>query len=169
MSAMPLTGHCSTLMAKHSTKSANSRTPMPTWQRWGIYVLAIILTLSGTLWLYFEHFIRVESEFGAEHHPLQHLWLVVHGSSAMPMLWLTGVIWTAHIKRGWRQKNNRKSGLVLAIALIALTVSAAALYYLADEQLRSSTSTLHWLLGLALPVLLIIHIVIGRRAKHSAL
>ena len=75
----------------------------------------------------------------------------------------------AHIKRGWRQKSNRKSGLVLGIGLIALTASAAALYYLADEQLRSWTSTLHWIVGLALPVLLITHIVLGRRAKRPAI
>ncbi len=146
----------------------NPRMPLPRWQRWGVYGLTSTLLISGGAWLIFEHFIRIESEFGTDHSPWQHRWLVVHGVAAMPMIWLIGVLWTAHIKRGWAQHKNRVTGGVLIAMFTALTLSAALLYYLSDDAWRSVSSAAHWVLGLALIVGLPGHIWWGRRHGAAA-
>ena len=110
----------------------------------------------------------INDDFGQSHHPAQHGVLVLHGVLAMPMLWLIGVIWTAHIKRGWRQRSNRLTGSVLGALLLIETISAAALYYLANEQWRAAASAAHWVLGLLLPIGLIFHIWLGRRRLRAA-
>jgi hypothetical protein len=45
--------------------------------------------------------------------------------------------------------------------LSALTLSGYALYYLASEQSHPVWSAAHWTLGLAFPLLLVVHIVVG--------
>jgi hypothetical protein len=144
-------------------RAKSLRAPLPRWQRWGIYGLTSALLLSGSAWLVCEHFIRIQAEFGAEHSPWQHRWLVLHGALAMPMLWLVGVLWTAHIKRGWVQQKNRITGGALIAVFTMLALSATLLYYLSDDQWRELSSVAHWVLGLALMVVLPGHIIWGRR------
>jgi hypothetical protein len=91
-----------------SPKSSPRRNvkPLPSWQRRSIYALGLTLLLSGILWLILHHYFLLDGEFGPEHRPLEHTLLVIHGSAAMPMIWLIGVIWTAHIRRGWRERRS---------------------------------------------------------------
>ncbi len=144
------------------------RMPLPHWQRCGVYLIGGALLFSGLAWLYLETFVRIESEFGAEHSPWQHRWLVLHGALAMPMLWLVGVLWTAHVKRGWLNRQNRITGAFLLAIFALLTISAAMLYYLADEPWRAATSLLHWLFGLAALIALPVHIWRGRKAAKAS-
>ena len=50
--------------------------------------------------------------------------------------------------------------------MMLLTVTAFGLYYLASESDRLVWSSVHWVVGLCLPVLFIAHIVIGRASRH---
>jgi hypothetical protein len=152
-----------------SPKSPHKRTvkPLPTWQRRGIYASGLTLLLSGILWLILHHYFLVDGEFGPEHRPLEHTLLVIHGCVAMPMLWLLGVIWTAHIRRGWRERVNRTSGMVMLLSMALLAITAATLYYAASDGLRAVASITHWLIGIALALGLPLHIWLGRRARQS--
>jgi hypothetical protein len=142
------------------------RMPLPRWQRWGIYGLSTALLLTGLVWLCLESFVRIEGVFGPEHSPWQQRLLMAHGTLALPMLWLVGVLWSAHVQRAWVAGKNRVTGgLMLAIvALLALT--AAQLYYLADERWRALASLGHWLVGLSMMVALPLHIWRGRRGAQ---
>ena len=91
--------------------------------------------------------------------------LTVHGSSAMAALVLLGALGEAHMRRGWRARRNRATGLIMLFVNGSLIVSACALYYSGSEFLRPWISNTHIVFGLALPVLIIVHIWIGRRAK----
>ncbi len=148
---------------KHAHALKHASAPLPSWQRYGIYSVGAALLLSGLIWLYLEHFVRIEAEFGPEHHPIQHIMLVSHGLLATPMLWLTGVLWTAHIKRHWRQRINRSSGVVLIIALVLMTLTAGGLYYLSSDFLRAWASLSHWGFGVAGAFLLALHVYLGKR------
>jgi hypothetical protein len=44
-----------------------------------------------------------------------------------------------------------------------LTITGYGLYYAGGERLRAWTSWIHLAVGLALPILLLIHIFVGRR------
>jgi hypothetical protein len=143
--------------------------PLPAWQRRGIYVLGLILLLSGILWLILHHYFLLDGEFGPEHRPLEHTLLVIHGSAAMPMIWLIGVIWTAHIRRGWREQINRTSGLLMLLSMALLALTAAMLYYAGNDSIRAFASITHWLVGIALALGLPLHIWLGRRARVQSL
>ena len=151
----------------HRHRRAQQRMPLPHWQRLGVYLIGAALLISGIAWLYLDTFVRIESEFGLEHSPWQHRWLILHGVLAMPMLWLVGVLWTAHVKRAWLNRQNRISGgFVLAIVAL-LAISAAMLYYLADEPWRAAASLVHWLIGLTMVIALPVHISRGRKAAKA--
>ena len=149
--------------AKHAAPARHVATPLPRWQRLGVYGLGFALLLSGVVWLYLEHFVRVDAEFGPEHHPAQHIMLVSHGLLAMPMLWLSGVLWTAHIKRHWHYRINRSSGVVLAVSIVLMAITAGGLYYLSSDNTRAWASVLHWVFGIAGGFLLVLHVGLGRR------
>jgi hypothetical protein len=85
----------------------------------------------------------------------------------MVMLILTGSAVALHGPVGWRERRNRVSGLALCGALIAITVTGYCLYYLGDEGARMAASLSHWILGLALPVVLALHALLGRRDRDA--
>ena len=91
--------------------------------------------------------------------------LTVHGGSAMAALLLLGALGEAHMRRGWRARRNRATGVIMLIVNGSLIVSACALYYNGSETLRPWISLAHIAVGLALPLLIIVHIWIGRRAR----
>ena len=52
-------------------------------------------------------------------------------------------------------------------AFAVLTITGYGLYYAGGERLRAWTSWIHLAVGLALPILLLIHIFLGRRTRPS--
>jgi cation transport ATPase len=138
---------------------------LETWQRWGVYTLVSGLTISGLVWLGTHFFLRQTSEFGAVVHPWEHPAMQVHGALAMLSCLLFGTLFQLHIRRAYRAQSNRASGWSMLIFVASLIVSGYALYYLVSEENHVIWSTLHWLIGLALPILLVLHIWLGRKPQ----
>ena len=92
------------------------------------------------------------------------LLLMIHGGAAMALLLLLGALFPLHVLPGWRLDRNRASGGAMVVLDALLIVTAFGLYYLGSEQLRAWTSDLHIGFGLALPPLLLLHVVLGKRA-----
>jgi hypothetical protein len=136
---------------------------LPRWQEWSVYVTLGLLIATGIAWLLLDNFVRVEGEFGSEHHPAEHVVLIAHGAVAYAFLIVAGAMIPVHITLGWNTRRNLKSGLTLAGTCLILAATAVGLYYIGDEISRSWVSMIHWLVGLiAIPALLI-HALIGRR------
>jgi len=135
---------------------------MPAWMRRWVYGAGIACLATGVLWLAFHHFVRCEGDFGPQAHPLEHVWLTLHGGAAIAMAWVVGLIWLAHVRRGWHRGRNRTSGAAMASILIVLAASGWGLYYLGDEDRRAAVALLHWTLGLAGGLWLPFHIWRGR-------
>jgi hypothetical protein len=93
--------------------------------------------------------------------------LMLHGGAAMATLMLFGALVPLHILRAWRAKRNRNSGIVIAGSNALLIVTAFGLYYLGSESVRSWASYVHIGFGFALPVLALIHILLGRRQSRE--
>ena len=131
--------------------------------RYGLYAATALLFGSGASWL------------AARYFPALH-WLPaglasasmrIHGAAAMVMLVLTGSAVALHGPGAWRERKNRVSGAALCIALIAITATGYCLYYLGDEGVRMAASLSHWILGLALPLVLALHALLGRRDRRA--
>ena len=70
-----------------------------------------------------------------------------------------------HARRGWLLARNRVSGTLVIALLAALIVTGYALYYVVTDLTRGPVSIAHWVVGVALVPLLIVHVALGRRAN----
>ncbi len=127
-----------------------------------LYGVFLMLWASGVLWIGFHYFLRVQSEFGVQAHPLENWWLRLHGLMAFAALIVLGSVLPVHARRAWQLKKNRRSGLSMKIVFFWLAATGYALYYFASEANENWLPLLHWIVGLALPLLLIFHIRRGR-------
>jgi hypothetical protein len=125
--------------------------------RWSIYALVAALFATGVAWW------LLDERFGAARHDL----IAAHGLAAMAFLVAVGATFTLHVREGWRRRLNRGSGAVVLAVASLMMLSAFGLYYIGSDALRGLTSDLHIIVGLALPLLLAVHVVLGRRARKD--
>src|SRR6266478_5490155 len=89
--------------------------------------------------------------------------LTVHGGAAMATLLLLGALIPVHVQRSWRSGENLISGSVMVTLNMLLVVTAFGLYYLGAESVRPWMSSMHIVAGFSVPVLIALHILLGRR------
>lgn len=121
--------------------------------------------ITGTAWWVLHHWFQVDGEFGPAPHPAERWLIRLHGGAALLTLVLLGSLLTLHVKRAWLARRNRSSGSVLLALNALLALTGYVLYYAGGESLRAIASNTHLALGLALPVLLLLHITFGRRTR----
>jgi cation transport ATPase len=126
-----------------------------------VYLAFGCLLITGAVWMVGQVVRDQESSgnlFG---------WLMkVHGAAAMVVLVLLGALLN-HVRKGWRARRNRSSGLTLLIAILFLVVTGYGLYYAGDEPLRALISRWHGWVGLGLVLLLPAHVLIGRALRRK--
>ena len=127
-----------------------------------VYLVFGLLLVTGVVWMW------AQSSPDEESH-LSSLMLKLHGAAAMVALILLGAL-INHMRKGWKARKNRSSGLTLVLVILFLVITGYGLYYAGDEQLRSLISQWHAWIGLGLFLLLPAHALIGRalRRKRSA-
>jgi hypothetical protein len=141
------------------------RIALKPWQEWTLYLTTGLLWISGALWLYYKYYGQVQGEYGAQASPVQPILLEVHGAVAMAFLIVLGSLFVDHVPMGWKQKKHRPSGLSLLSVSVILILTGWGLYYLGDQNIRRWTSVVHWGVGLAVPVLLFLHVRLAIRQK----
>ena len=133
-------------------------------QRYFLYVVLALVFLSGVAWAYWNYFVTSPGDFEMS----AKAWAMkLHGGAAMAVLVLIGMLLNVHVRFAWRADRNRANGSVFLSALAVLTISGYGLYYAGGERLRTWTSWIHLAVGLILPILLLIHILLGRRTRPT--
>lgn len=140
---------------------------LPDWQRRSFYGIAVLLWISGALWLVAHFFLRPVGEFGATIHPAEPWSMKVHGAAAMLILWLTGSLLQQHIKRALLARRNLAAGWSMIVLLGLLAFTGYGLYYIAGEESRPLWSAVHWVVGLGLPVMIALHVHYGRKSTQG--
>jgi hypothetical protein len=135
------------------------------WHRRAIYAVGLLLLTSGLAWLLAHYFLRVQGEFGETVHPLEHWSMQLHGGAAMLGWFFVGSLLNNHMRRAYHARRNLVTGWLMISVLAWLALSAFGLYYLAGETSRPLWSAAHWLLGLVIAPLLVLHIKLGRRSR----
>lgn len=130
-------------------------------RRWA-YASMAMLWLSGVLWLVFHYFLQVQGKFGPRPHLLEMWWLRLHGLAMILVLLTLGSLLIHHMQRAWQLGKNRIPGAMLTIAFIWLATTGYALLYFSSDGNQAWLPLLHWLPGLILPVVLVLHIRAGR-------
>jgi hypothetical protein len=132
-------------------------------QRYFLYVVLALLFLSGVGWAYW-NYLRSPGDFEAS----AKSWAMkIHGAAGMAILVMIGMLLNGHVKFAWRACRNRANGSIFLSAFAVLTLTGYGLYYAGGESLRAWTSWIHLGVGLALPILLLIHISLGRRTRPT--
>lgn len=133
-------------------------------QRYFLYTVLALLFLSGVAWTYWTYLPASSGDFETS----AKAWAMkIHGAAAMAILVLIGMLLSAHVRFAWRARRNRANGSVFLSAFAVLTITGYGLYYAGGERLRGWMSWIHLGVGLALPILLLIHIFLGRRTRRS--
>ncbi|HYG05931.1 MAG TPA: hypothetical protein VD865_05910 [Stenotrophomonas sp.] len=136
---------------------------MPRWMRRLVYAVFGVCAGSGVLWLVYRYAVPYRDAFGPAPHPLLRHWLALHGASALGMAAILGLLWLPHVRPGWRNRRNHRSGSVLLASLLVLAASGWGLYYLGNEGVRAWLASAHWILGLGVIIALPWHVWRGRR------
>jgi len=132
--------------------------------RWALYAVFLVLFVTGAGWLVADD-LKDSAEIWQQ--AAAYL-LMIHGGATMVVLLLLGALFPLHMRRGWRARKNRMTGSVMVAFNAVLVVTAFGLYYSGSDVIRLATGRLHYGIGLALPILMLVHIVLGRRADVDA-
>jgi hypothetical protein len=126
------------------------------WLRRLLYATLATLLVTGAVWWLLDERAAVRPTL-----------LALHGLAAMLSLLALGAVAVLHVRESWRRRRNRWSGAFVAACLTLLVATAFALYYAGQETLRDLASVVHLVAGLVLPLLLVAHLVLGRRARPT--
>lgn len=132
-------------------------------QRYFLYAVLALLFLSGVAWAYWNYAASPgDFETSAKTWAMK-----IHGAAAMAILVLIGMLSSAHVRFAWRARRNRANGSIFLSAFAVLAITGYGLYYAGGERLRAWTSWIHLIVGVVLPILLLIHIFLGRRTRRA--
>jgi hypothetical protein len=136
----------------------------PRLRFWNYAAFATLL-VTGVIWLVADQLKA--SENGEMWQAIAADTLMLHGMTAMIALLLLGAMIPLHIQRSWRAGKNRITGSIMMATNAVLVVTASGLYYAGSDQLRTFVANVHIAAGLAVPILIVTHIVLGRRTRTS--
>lgn len=134
------------------------------WHRRAIYATGAVLLASGIAWLVLRYFLRPVSEFGETVNPFEPWAMKLHGLAAMVALFFLGSLIHVHIRRALKSGRNLVTGWAMIATLLLLALTGYGLYYVAGEADRPLWSAVHWIVGLAVALLFVLHIVVGRKS-----
>jgi hypothetical protein len=131
--------------------------------RFALYAAFFALFTTGIGWLLADKMKEAPSTGEAWQMASAYL-LMIHGGAAMVVLMMFGALVPLHVQRAWRSQRNRVMGAIMLTCNAVLIITSFGIYYAGSEALRPWMSNIHIGVGLCLPILLLIHIVMGRRS-----
>ena len=133
-----------------------------------LYLITLVMMASGLIWLYFDYFIEVQTEFGASHHPLQKWFLKIHGIGSAIFIFIFGMTYVLHVQKTLKDPERRKSGWANLIFWTLMIASGYSLLYLASDEIRDYVAIFHWGLGVLSVAVLFFHSskYLRKRSKH---
>jgi magnesium-transporting ATPase (P-type) len=134
------------------------------FHRYLLYGVLALLFVTGAVWAGFNYLSPSSSDFQSA---TKSWTMKIHGAAAMAILVMIGTLLSGHVKFAWRAGRNRINGALFLGTFALLTVTGYGLYYAGGETLRAWTSWIHLAIGLALPVLLVIHVLLGKRTRPA--
>jgi hypothetical protein len=132
--------------------------------RFAISAAFFVLFMTGVGWLLADK-MKEDPGTGEAWQMTSAYLLMIHGGAAMAALMMLGALVPLHMQRGWRSRRNQLTGMAMLTCNAALICTSFGLYYAGSEALRPWISDIHIGIGLCLPVLFLVHIIMGRRSS----
>lgn len=133
-----------------------------------LYGTFAVLAASGALWALLHDGLPFLGIALPAWHGAEPSLLALHGAAAMLMLLVLGSLVPQHVKWSWKGRLNRGTGGSMVATQVLLLVTGYALYYAGGEEARTVASDIHLAVGVGSPLLLLWHIVAGRRRRRPA-
>ncbi len=115
--------------------------------KWIFYLTMGSLLLSGVAWMVWKAPMLMR----------------IHGAGAILALIMFGWLIPSHIQIGLQKQKRVYTGLILVVVMALFAMSGYGLYYFSNDTLRTVTKYVHNGLGIASPILLIIHLLMPRK------
>ena len=128
-----------------------------------------VLWLSGILLYPSMAVFKLEWEYdwlmdsGLASGSIRQTFTTLHAIAGWLMVWFIGTLWTIHLRTHWRRYENRKSGSLFSFSWLILTLSALGIYYFGNQEMSYLSTLIHALVGLIMPLLLVQHVMTGRK------
>ena|SRR5437764_13558448 len=132
-----------------------------------LYGSFAVLTASGMLWALFHDAPPLMGIGGRAWHTAEPFLLALHGAAAMLTLLVLGSLAPQHVKWAWKGRLNRSTGALMIATQALLIATGYALYYAGGEDSRVVASDLHLAVGIGVPLILVWHVVEGRRRRRQ--
>lgn len=139
---------------------------IPAVQRRTLYAIALGVLLSGLLWLLLDWLPGV-LDSDPEALAVKQWALRLHGGAAMAMLVAVGGLLPTHIAAGWALRRERSIGMANVAGVAVLAATGWGLYYVGNETLRTRVSSAHWIVGIAVAVVLVWHVTRANSARRA--
>ena len=139
------------------------------WQLHAVYWSVGLLLVTGLAWLGVHWFAPASIDGLPAPSPTK-LWAMrLHAACALASLLAIGSLLPVHIRTAWHRRKNRWSGSVNLLVFSVLLLTGYALWYASEGAFKDWAVWLHWGLGLALPVVLVAHVVLGHLSRNLRL
>lgn len=120
----------------------------PAWFSTALYLTLLVLLASGALLAPGTLVMKAEWDLAWRLPGEARVWTAAaHALFGFAAMMFTGALWSIHMRAGWRRGKQRASGLMVAIGMLLLCVSAVLIYYLGDEVWGARTAVFHLVLG----------------------
>lgn len=133
-------------------------------RKYSFYAAFSFLLLSGILWVVAHYFLRSHGEFGDTVNPLEPLSLKLHGAAVLIASFSAGTMLPGHANLHWRHERNKIAGALMITILAALAITGWVLYYAVTEENQGTVSLIHWIIGLLMLPIVILHRFSGRKS-----
>ena len=131
-------------------------------QRFWLYLAFALTVGSGATWAVIWHFLREDTEMAQ---PVENSLLKAHLAGAMILLVAVGAALPKHASKSWAAKINRPaSALFIGSILGAVVTGYGILAFVWETRVMHFT---HIALGVAMTVLLPLHILLGRHLEKK--
>ncbi len=130
-----------------------------------LYAVLIAVFATGLVWIWLHYFASRTGEFGSN--PGESWMLTLHGGFAIATMIMLGTLLPVHARLAWNAQRNRPNGITLLTVFAILVLTGYGLYYIGNDHIRSWTSHIHIVVGVALPIFIVVHIWRGRMTRRQ--
>lgn len=136
-----------------------------------VWIATVLVVGTGGCYAWLAYALEPASPFDVVNHPWQPMALHAHVLVAPLWLLVAGAAWQAHVLpmlRG-RQRNRRRSGFVLLVAMVPMAASGYLLQTAEDEGWRSAWRAVHLVTAATWTIAFAAHVAIPRVASRAAM
>lgn len=143
---------------------------MNRFERWSVWVSAVLVTVSGAGLLWAKYFVYNDDPWSLINHPLQPWFLKAHILTAPLLIAALGQIAIRHVWRHFRSAIacGRHSGLITAAVSVPLILSGYLIQVITDEAWLAILAFAHIGTGGLFAVGLVIHSLVARRLRSRS-